>query len=50
MCCALKRLDEAKTWLAKAIEVGGKPVKQRALDDPDMEPFWKAIGQQGGQK
>jgi predicted Zn-dependent protease len=36
VCCALKRPDEAKTWLAKAIDVGGKDVKLRALDDPDL--------------
>jgi tetratricopeptide (TPR) repeat protein len=41
VCCALKRIDEARTWLGKAIDVGGKDVKLRALDDPDLEPLWK---------
>ena len=41
VCCALKRPDEARTWLGKAIEAGGDDVKLRALDDPDLEPVWK---------
>ena len=44
VCCALKRFDEARTWLGKAIDAGGKDVKLRALDDPDLEPLWKEIG------
>ena len=43
--CKLKRFDEALEWLAKAIEVGGKDVRLRALDDPDLEPIWKGTGQ-----
>jgi tetratricopeptide (TPR) repeat protein len=43
-CCALKRPDEAKTWLGKAIEAGGNEIKLKALDDPDLKPLWKNIG------
>lgn len=39
-CCALKRLDEARAWLRKAIEFGGARIKLKALDDPDLEPLW----------
>jgi hypothetical protein len=41
----LKRVDEARTWLGKAIKAGGKEVKLRALDDPDLEPVWKEAGE-----
>ncbi len=44
VCCALNRLDEARSWLSKAIELGGKDMKLRALDDPDLEPVWKSSG------
>ena len=44
LCCALKRPDEAKTWLGKAIETGGSAIKLKALDDQDLEPIWKGIG------
>jgi hypothetical protein len=27
VCCALKRIDEARGWLAKAIEVSGNEIK-----------------------
>jgi hypothetical protein len=40
----LKRFDEARGWLRKAIEEGGNEIKLRALDDPDLEPLWKDIG------
>jgi hypothetical protein len=43
-CCALKQFDEARAWLAKAIEAGGTEIKLRAMDDPDLEPLWKDIG------
>jgi hypothetical protein len=44
VCCALKRGDEARLWLARAIEAGGDTIKLKALDDPDLEPIWKGIG------
>jgi hypothetical protein len=30
--------------LAKAIEAGGDAITLKALDDPNLEPIWKAIG------
>ena len=44
VCCALKRPDEARTWLGKAIKAGGNEIKLRALDDADLEPLRKDIG------
>jgi tetratricopeptide (TPR) repeat protein len=42
--CYLKRFDEAREWLAKAIEAGGEGVKQKAWEDPDLEPIRKSTG------
>jgi tetratricopeptide (TPR) repeat protein len=43
--CQLGRLEQAKGWLEKAVEVGGaKKFKLMALNDPDLEPLWKEIG------
>jgi hypothetical protein len=41
VCCALKRPDEPRTWLGKAIEAGGSGIKLKALDDPELEPLWR---------
>ena len=38
--CALDRLDEAEKCLKRACELGGKEVKLRALDDPDLKRVW----------
>ena len=43
VCCALKRLEEARIWLGKAIEAGGREMKLRALDDPDLTPLWQGL-------
>jgi hypothetical protein len=40
----LKRVDEARSWLGKAVDSDGNALKMRALDDPDLEPIWKGIG------
>lgn len=40
VCCALKRFDEARGWLGRAIDAGGDRIKLKALDDPDLEPIW----------
>ena len=45
VCCALKRPDEAMTWMNKAIQVGGDEIKQRALDDRDLQPLLQRIVQ-----
>lgn len=49
-CCRLGRLEEAKDWLEKAFKATANQadlarLKLRALDDPDLEPLWKDIGQ-----
>ena len=38
VCCASNRVDEARTWLVRAIEARGDGVKRRALEDPDLKP------------
>lgn len=44
--CQLGSLKEARDWLKKAIELAGtNEVKLMALNDPDLEPLWKEIGQ-----
>ena len=47
--CSLpkERIDEARMWLGKAIGEGGSEIELRAMDDPDLEPLWKGIGQVG---
>jgi tetratricopeptide (TPR) repeat protein len=40
--CMLGRAEEARNWLAKAIEVGGDEIKLRALDDLDLKPIWNS--------
>ncbi len=42
--CQMRRLDEARTWLRRAFEVGGKNrIKEMALADADLEPLWDEI-------
>jgi hypothetical protein len=43
ICCALKRTDEARSWLAKAVNLGGDEIKLRALDDPDLQSLWENL-------
>lgn len=45
VCCMMQRLKEVDHWLAKAIEIGGKQLKTKALDDPSFDQFWKRIGE-----
>jgi len=43
--CQLGRLEQAKLWLEKAFQLGdAKAMKLAALDDRDLEPLWKEIG------
>jgi tetratricopeptide (TPR) repeat protein len=43
--CRLGALEKARDWLAKAFKVGhAKAIKRMALDDRDLEPLWKEIG------
>jgi hypothetical protein len=38
--------DEAWQWLTDAFDLGdAAAVKLKALDDPDLEPFWAEIGE-----
>ena len=41
--CQLERLDEAKSRLAKALEIGGKGIRTAALGDEDLLPLWPWI-------
>jgi tetratricopeptide (TPR) repeat protein len=44
--CQLGRLEQAKEWLEKAFKLGhAKEMKLMALDDRDLEPLWKQIGE-----
>ena len=45
--CQLGRLEQAREWLKKAFELGdAKELKLAALDDPDLEPLWRDIGEE----
>ena len=42
--CQLGRLDEARQLLSKAFAMGGgKRLKVRALEDPDLQPLWEEL-------
>ena len=41
--CQLERLNEAKSRLAKALEIGGKGIRTAALGDEDLLPLWPWI-------
>jgi tetratricopeptide (TPR) repeat protein len=45
--CQLGKLKEALNRLQRAIELGGKrhDIRMDALDDPDLEPLWRLIGE-----
>jgi tetratricopeptide (TPR) repeat protein len=39
--CRLGKLDDARSWLEKAIELGDRQtIKRMALDDPDLQMIW----------
>lgn len=43
--CQLNHLEEAKSWLAKAFEIGSQTMlRKMAMDDPDLKPLWPALG------
>jgi predicted Zn-dependent protease len=43
-CCRLGKLEEARNWFHRAIDLGdAKVITLRALDDPDLEPLWVEI-------
>jgi len=42
--CQMGELEAARVWLKRALGLGNKDrVRQRALEDPDMEPLWNEI-------
>jgi hypothetical protein len=42
--CQLKQLETSRTWLLRAIEVGGREtIKKMALADDDLKPLWPEI-------
>ena len=44
--CQLGRLEHARNWLQKAFKLGDpKKIKLMALEDPDLQPLWREIGQ-----
>jgi tetratricopeptide (TPR) repeat protein len=44
--CQLSRLEPAKNWLRKALNLGDpKKIKSMALEDPDLKPLWREIGE-----
>jgi predicted Zn-dependent protease len=44
--CQLGRLEQAKNWLEMAFKLGDpKKIKLMALEDPDLKPLWREIGQ-----
>ena len=40
ICCALGQVEEAREWLAKALEIGGNELKLQALDDEELAAVW----------
>lgn len=40
ICCRLGRIEEAREWLAKALELGGKDLKLQALEDEELTAVW----------
>ncbi|NOS72660.1 MAG: tetratricopeptide repeat protein [Verrucomicrobia bacterium] len=42
--CQLDQLDEARIWLKRAFDIGGKKkIKAMALCDDDLKPLWPEI-------
>jgi len=39
--CRLNRMDDARKWVERACELGGKAMKQRVLDEPKLEKIWR---------
>ena len=42
-CCQLGKLKEAIAYVERAIDLAGNDIRQRALDDPALEPLWAKI-------
>src|SRR5689334_19116427 len=39
--CGLDRIDDARKWVERACELGGKAMKRRVLDEPRLEKVWQ---------
>jgi tetratricopeptide (TPR) repeat protein len=44
-CAQTGRVDEARTWLTQAFQLGDNPsaIRSMALDDADLKPLWEDI-------
>jgi tetratricopeptide (TPR) repeat protein len=42
-CAQLGRLDECQEWFKRAMAIDEETVKQEAIDDPDLKPFWDSM-------
>jgi tetratricopeptide (TPR) repeat protein len=42
-CSQMQRLEEAETWLRKAMAIDETTVKRAAIDDPDLQPLWDSM-------
>lgn len=40
--CQLGRCEEAEGWFKLAMAIDEQTVKREAIDDPDLDPFWKS--------
>ena len=40
ICCVQGQVEEARQWLGKALEIGGKELKLQALDDEELAAVW----------
>ncbi|MCI0745632.1 MAG: tetratricopeptide repeat protein [Verrucomicrobia subdivision 3 bacterium] len=41
--CQLGRLDDARTLLKRAFQIGGSGYRELALEDGDLKPLWEEI-------
>ena len=41
--CQLGRIEDSRQYLRKALSQGGQPMREFALEDPDLEPLWGEI-------
>ena len=42
-CAQLRRLDESREWVKKAMAIDEHTVKRAAIDDPDLKPLWDSM-------
>jgi predicted Zn-dependent protease len=41
--CCLGRLNESRELLEQAIKLGGRPLREQALQESDLKPLWSAL-------